>query len=214
MKKMIAAVLALVMLLAMAGCSGSDSGNALIGTWQTEVDLSAIQDQMTEGMDAEIQSYFSFGELSYTMTVTFRDDGTYTAASDEASVRAAVDSLVASMEAGMMAALEAQFAATGVDMTVEEALAATGMTIGDLLTGVDAETIATEISSSFEGNYKAEDGKLFLSSSLETTVDEAIYDAYELDGDTLTLTEHFGAESEEAQLAAGEMYPMVFQRID
>lgn len=209
MKKMIAVLLALVMLLALAGCSDS-STDSIVGTWEATVNSTAILDQLMEGMDEELQSYFELGEFTYTMNITFRDDGTYATAMDEASVVAAVDSLVASLEEGMIKAMEAQFAEMGIDMTVEEALAATGMTIADLMTGIDAETIVAELTTGTEGNYKAEEGKLYLSASLETTVDETIYDTFTLDGDKLTLTEHFGSEDD--QTFAAEMYPMVFTR--
>lgn len=213
MKKLFAAPLALVMLLAMAGCS--DPGEAsLTGTWEAQVDASAVLDEILADMDEELQSYFEFDGFSFTMVMTLREDGTYTTSADEVSVEAAVDSLVTSLEDGMIKAMEAQLAQMGIDTSVEEALAATGMTMADLMTGIDAEAMVAQMTGSSEGNYKAEEGKLFLSSSLETTVDEAIYDTYELDGDTLTLTGHFGAEGEEEQAFADDMYPMVFQRID
>lgn len=213
MKRMFAAIMAMIMMLALAGCGGSDA-DALVGNWAAEIDMSSLTNDMLAEMGMGMEEYFQFEDFAITMDLTFNDDGTYSFAMNEDSVKAAVDTMLVTIEDGMIKMLEDQIAEYGLDMTVDEMLAASGMSMDDLMAELDAEALVDEMmaDSDSEGNYKAKDGKLYLSDGKDYAVDENIYDTYELDGDTLTLTEHFGEEDEDEQAFEDEMYPIVFNK--
>lgn len=215
MKRIIAAVLALVMMLALVGC-GQTEAEKLVGTWTADVDMSSMTNELLASMGEGAEEYFTFEGFSVTLVMTFNEDGTYSSTIDQASAEAAVDSLMVTLEDGMVKMLEDQLAAAGLAMTVDEMLAASGMTMEDVLAAVDTSSLVTEMTegAATEGKFEAKDGKLFLSDGLDYEVDEAVYDTYELDGNSLTLLEHVGAESDEEQLVADGMYPVTLTKAE
>lgn len=213
MKRIIAAVLAMIMMLALVACGGGSEADSLVGTWKADMDMSSMTNEMLASLGEGMEEYFEFEGFSVTMVLTFKDDGTYTSEIDKASAEAAVDSMLVTIEDGMVKMLEAQIAEYGLDMTVEELLETSGMTMEDMMAELDAEELVDEmVGTTTEGNYQAKDGKLYLSDGTNYEVDEEMYDTYELDGDTLTLTEHFGSEDEEEMAFAEEMYPITFKK--
>lgn len=215
MKRIFAIALALVMMLSLAACGQTDA-DKLVGTWTSDLDMSSVTNEMLAAMGEGAEEYFTFENFTVTLVMTFNEDGTYSTTVDEASVEAAVDSLMATVEDGMVKMLEAQIAEAGLNMTVDEMLAVSGMTMEDLMASVDTSALVTEMTegSASEGKFKAEDGKLYMSAGLDYEVDEAVYDTYELDGTTLTLTGHVGAETDEEQLVADEMYPVTLTKAE
>lgn len=217
MKKLIAFTLILVLITGcFAGCGGSEA-DKLVGTWKGTMDLS---DAIAAALDAEdMGDTFQIGEFKVDAVLTFTKDGTYSLKLDEASLEAAFAGLIDDMKEGVIKLLEDQIAALGMEMTVEQLLALSGQNLDDLMQEVEAqlaedkvvENIAAEAAR--EGNFRAEDGKLYTSASLEHTIDPATYERYTLQGDVLTLVELVGGDlSAEDEGLLTAVYPLVFKK--
>ena len=198
-------------LLACSGCSGDKDKEALIGTWEATLDLTdMMNDEMRAGLgsDAELMSYFTISDFTVTLTLTFRDDDTYTLAADEASREKSVDNVLDTFRNGFTRYLEDMIAEEYPDMTLDEFFEAADMTldefydqvIGSSLDKDDLMSSVDEMESS--GTFKAKSGILSL-----TDDDGPGTEAYKLDGDKLTLT---GEGVEDSTLEG--LYPLVFTK--
>lgn len=218
MKKAIAITLALVMaVVMMTGCSLMEQAK-LVGTWEAETDLSEAISQEILSEVGDMSEYFTVTDFKVTYVMELRSDGTYTIMMDEASANAAFDALMEDLMDGMVEYLEAEIEKSGLDMTVEEMLAASGSSLEalkeELVSSIEEQDLVEDLieESSEEGRFKAADGKLYMSAGLEYNVDENVYDTYVLDGDKLTLVEHVGDDAEEDEIN-DLIYPMEFQKV-
>lgn len=210
MKRIIAAALAAVMLLALAGCSSGDDTAKLVGTWKGELGGSYVSDEMVAALGEETASYFDFSSFSISYTMIFNEDQTYCVTLTEEDARKAADDLMVIVEAGMVKMFEEQIALAGLDMTVDELLEMNGTTMDELMSeSFDIDALVDELGSgtTSEGNYLAEDGKLYLSDSLDTKPSKLSYDEFTLKGNTLTLTNYVGNDS-----SFDWVYPMTLTR--
>lgn len=218
MKKVIAIALALMMtVVLMTGCSLMEQAK-LVGTWEAEVDLSEAISQEILGEVGDLGEYFTVADFKVTYIMELKSDSTYTTTLDEASVATAFDALMEDLMDGMVEFLEAEIENSGLDMTVEEMLTASGSSLDtlkeELKASLEEEDVVEELieETSEEGRFKVADGKLYMSAGLEYNVDENVYDTYTLDGDKLTLVEHVGEDAEEDEIS-DLIYPMEFQKV-
>lgn len=198
-------------LLACSGCAGNKDKEALVGTWETTLDLtSMMNDELKAGMgnDEELMSYFTLSDFTVTLTITFRDDDTYTLAADEASMEKSVDSVIETLKNGFNKYLEDMLAEEYPDMTLDEFFEAAGTTMDAFYDETFGDALDKEVLMSStddmesNGTFKAKDGILTL------TDDEGPgLEAYELNGDKLTLT---GEGVEDSSLTG--LYPLVFTK--
>lgn len=198
-------------LLACSGCGGNKDKEALIGEWETSLDLTdMINDEMKAGAgnDEELMSYFTISDFSVTLTLTFREDDTYTLSADQASMEKSVDHVIETLRNGFSSYLEDMVAQTYPDMTMDDFFEAADTTMDEFFDetfgdALDKETLmssADDMESS--GTFSAKSGILTL------TDDEGPgLEAYELDGDKLTLT---GEGVEDSSLTG--LYPLVFTK--
>lgn len=204
--KVLCVLLVLVMMLSLAAC-GETEQDKLIGTWEAEVELaSAFNASLGDTEDA---AYLTVDSLVFKMVLVFNEDGTYSFSADEASVTAAMEGLKEDLMVGMEAYLVDTIAATGMEMTIDEIMEAMGTTLDALVDSIVTDDMIDEMVQTMitEGNFKAEDGKLYMSESLDTACDETYYDTYTLDGTTLTLV-----EPSEPDEMTEYLYPMVFTK--
>ena len=145
----------------------------------------------------------------------FREDDTFTMQVDGDSVEKSMEHLMDRVTDGMSRYMEdLMYEQTGVEMTVEEILASTDMTMEDLVAMMFPEASAAELKEqiaaefSKEGRFKAEDGKLFTSAGIDLDVDTEVYVTYSLDSGKLTLLEYAGSDGSDELL-----YPMEFTKI-
>lgn len=209
---LVAALLA-VMLTAFTGCGGSSEAEKFVGTWRGDMNLAdMINEELAE--DPTVAEYINLDSFVITLVMTFHEDGTYAATIDSASIQSALDTLLGVVEDGIIQMLEAEVAAAGLDMSVEEILAMSNITMDDLmaemLEAMDSENMAAELMEeiAMEGNYEVSGDKLFLSDGLDYGVDEDVYDLYEMDGDSFTLLENVGGDDDELF----GLYPMTFTK--
>lgn len=213
MKKRIAMILCLVMALSLVLCGCGSEKDALVGTWNGTMDMAELVNAgMVEGLGAdaaELAEYMEVETLEITVTMTFTDDDTYSLVVDEASVDAAMHGLVDEVSNGLIQYFEDLLAAEGLDMSVDELLAYSGMSIDtlaeEMYNSIATEDMFTDLNS--EGNFKVSDGKLFLSDGLDYAVDEAIYEMYTIEGNTLTIDKGTATDEYEDYI-----YPMVFTK--
>lgn len=194
------------LLLLCSGC-GNKAKDALIGDWETTIDMTGmINDEMSAGLDSdpELMDYFSIDNFSIKLTLSFRDDDTYTMSIDEAALEDSVDQVIELFRTGIVNYFEDMIAQSGLDMTVDDVLAASGYTLDQFLEETfDKEDIMSsmdEMESS--GTFEAKDNILYL-----TDEDGTGLEAYELDGDKLTLT---GEGVDDGELEG--LYPLVLTK--
>ena len=218
MKKLIAFALIIVLSIGcLTGCGGSET-DKIIGTWKGTMDLS---DAITAALDAEdMGDTFQVDNFKVEAVLVFAADGTYSLNLDEASLTAAFDGLMKDLEEGMFKMLKEQITALGMDMTVDELLAMSGLNQEALMQEIKdslkeekvVENIAAEAAR--KGKFRVEDGKLYTSASLANEVDPETYERYTLEGNTLTLLELVGGEAEEGEDALlTAVYPLIFQKV-
>lgn len=212
MKKVMSMLMVVVLVLAMmtmfAGC-GNDA-DKLVGTWTSEVDMTQIINEELAA-DPTLAGFFTINDFRIVMIMTFNEDGTYCSTVDAESVTTAMEGLLDDMETGIVAMLQAELDASGLDMSVEDMLAMSGMSLEDLMaemkSALENEGIVEQVTAeaTMEGNYEVKGDKLFLSDGLEYDVDPAIYEVIELDGNTMTWIENVGSD----ELG---LYPIMFTK--
>lgn len=227
--KSLSALLLAFMLLALAGCGGPSE---LVGTWTAEVDCTDEVTQVSEEVE-NARDYFSAFYLK--LTVVFHEDGTYECEFDQDALAEELNQFKTELgtfmddylwdlvveilrEAGVTADLST---VESVDAVVQEIY---GMSYDEMLTAslgmelsayVDASLDLDALLNEFEGlntqgNYKAANGKLYMSDTLEHTIDPKIYETYTLEGNVLTLTGYVG--DDEGSFEGN--YPLVFTKVD
>ena len=208
-KRIVSVVLLLAMLLALTACGGGDA-DKLVGTWKCEMDLAEqINDEM--GLDDEMAEYLNFDSFEIVVYMEFNKDGTYSMYADMDTMEESLDAAVEDFADGMAQYLEAMiYEQTGMEMSADEILAMSGVSMDDMLAEAFPEGMAEEIAEgmTMEGNFEAKDGKLFTSAGLDYDDDPEVYETYELDGSTLTITGYVGDDADDVF----GVYPLVFKK--
>ena len=189
MKKSVAIVLCLALVFSMCLCGCSNEKKQVLGTWTTTIELA---DQINEGIvgsDSEAAEYLTIDSFKLILNMTFHENDTYSMKYDEAAATAEVDRIVDLVTDGMLKYLVDALAELGMELTEEEALEMTGITREDLQAQfageLDVESLFADLN--MEGQFKVEDGKMYLSDGLEYGVDETMYEFYSVEGNTLTI---------------------------
>lgn len=212
MKKNIARILCLIMVLSVVLCGCSEEKNELLGTWTGDMDLSEALNASMALEGSGMEDYFNFTGFTVELTMVFNEDGTYSMSVSEESVSAAFDTIIAQLSDGMTQYIEDLLEAEGLDMTVEEFLELGGISIDDLIAEAFTEEMLTEVVAAFEasGQYKAEGGKLYTSSSVDEAISENAYDSYSISGTTLTIEIVNAGDDELAQYLSS----MVLEKVN
>ena len=210
MKKVFSVILCLVMLLALTGC-GSEQ-DAIVGTWEGSYDMSESLNAGMSSQDPELGEYLRVSEFALRYTMTFREDGTYTIAGDRESLEEAIAIAQVEIEEGLIKYIEYILHAQGIEMDAREFMEMAGLSVEALMEDSFSESIREEIMASLtmEGNYSVKDGMLMLSQDLTSQPDEAVYELYSIEGDTLTIDK---GTAETVDAALEMIYPMVLVKI-
>lgn len=213
MKKRLAMILALVIVasLALVGCGKGNDKEALIGSWSGDIDITdAVNEQFMAGLGEDAEGLEGFKDLKLVVSLEMREDDTYTLAMDEASGQAFIDSVKAQTKDIMMAYMEKMLADMGADMSVEEAMELSGISLDDLIEdafgagGAALEDMIVNVS----GNYLVKDGKIHFADGADKP-EEVVPNPYKLDGDKLTIEADKLSENEDF---AEFMFPLVLER--
>lgn len=206
-----ALALALMLVFTMTACGGKDA-EKLVGSWKAELNAAEIFNAALAS-EPEVAEYLSTSEFIIPVVLTFNSDGTYSMSVDAEGLKDSLDAYKQVMIEGLTKYLEDAIQKMGVSMSISDLLAMSGMTLDSMIDQMGFDSLADQMIEDMymEGKYDAKDGKLFLSDSLETDVDETIYDTYEFSGKTLKLIDHVSPDmSEEEKEYNAILYPMVF----
>ncbi len=223
MKKIITSIVCLVLamciMLSFSGCSmlGGDRA-ALIGTWEGTIDLSnAINSQLTaeNEEDAELTELLKVSDFKIGLVYNFNSNGTYSIEGDEEITQASIDKMKTDMRAGLITYFENTIDEANLDITVNELLAMSDTDLDTLMDEAFSELNVESLIGTMEGegNFEAKDGKLYCSDGLDYAVDRAVYETYEINGDTLTITGGSEEDDPEEQTLLDAIYPMVFTKV-
>ncbi len=212
MKRILAILLAMFLLAAVfSGCSATN--DPLVGTWTGTIDdTGRINLLLADAYGAALANYLKISEFTVPISMTFRADGTYCQVVDTEGLSHSLEHMKQALGDGLTEYLQDLIDDTGSTLTVEQLMENLGLSLETLLdTAFSADTLASVVQDyTFEGHYKAEDGRLYTSDSLQTAVDEKWYEAYTLSGDTLTLLSlHCQEDGTEADQ---DRYPLVLTR--
>ena len=211
MKKRIALLLSFVLVLSLAlcACGGGEKKATIVGTWKANIELAeAFNEEMAA---AGMGDFINLESFALPLVMTFNEDGTGSMTVDQEAMTASVDKLAADLTAGLEAYFTEYFASMGLEMDLDEALAASGMSMDDLVEEMKAEFAGEDAFAEFtnEFKYKAEDGKLYMSEDLDSEISTDTYNTYELKGNTLTLD--IGTEELDEEMAK-YLFPMTLTR--
>ena len=217
MKKRIALLLSFVLVLSLALCAcggkGGEEATTIVGTWRADIELADLFNQEMEA--AGVGDIINLDSFNLPLIMEFKADGTGSMSVDADAMNDTMDKLAEDLTAGLEAYFTEYFASMGVEIDLDEALDAYGISMDDLVEEMKAEFGAEDAFADFSNdfNYKAEDGKLYMSEDLDSEIDTSYYNTYELKGKTLILdagTEEFDADMAEM---AEYMFPMTLKRV-
>ena len=213
--KIVGIVLIVSMLLAFAGCGNSKAGDKeqFVGTWKAELDMT---DLFNEGLkqeiaqaDEEMASYFDIEHFGFTVVFKFNEDDTYTTEIDDASLNDSMDAMKACVRDGMMAYFEDMIAEYELDMSVEDMLEASGISIEDIIEeGLSADMFDDVLAElEMHGNWKAENGKLYTTETVNDKIDKNSYELYEITSEGIKLSLVDPTEDETG------IFPMLLKKV-
>ena len=209
MKKRIALLLRFVLVLSLALCACVvGKKDTIVGTWKADLNLAdAFNEEMAA---AGMGDFINIESFNLPLVMTFNEDGTGSMTVDQEAMTATIDKLAADLTAGLESYFSEYFASMGIEMDLDEALAASGLSMDDLVDEFKAEFAGEEAFAEFtnEFKYKAEEGKLYMSEDLDSEISDT-YNTYELKGNTLTL--NIGTEELDEELAK-YLFPMTLTR--
>jgi hypothetical protein len=213
MKKILSSSLALLLLvLTFTGCSKET--DALIGTWAGEVNYASyFNEGLASTAGSDLAAYWKVDEFKLTIVMTFRKDGTYSMTVDREKLTASIEQLKQTLGAGLTHYMQDLIDASGMETTVEELMNTLGISVDTLLAdAINDEVINALIAEcTFEGNFDAKDGKLYTSAGKEFSIDQSIYETYEVTENTLTLLSIVSGE--ETSRLDETLYPITLNRI-
>lgn len=188
-KRIAALLLVLVLALSLVAC-GNKEETKLLGTWQTEFDLTEVlSEALTEssGMDA---AYLPTDTtVSITLTLTFAEEKACTIAA--ALDKNAFNAYIASLSDGLVEMLYQNGEDAGVDRetfaSIFESQYGTDIKsyVDTMLQEYDADTVLGDVDFTEDGYWKTEDGKLYFSDEKDFSGDDTDEIPYHFDGETL-----------------------------
>lgn len=212
MKKKLVSILCIVMLFALVLSGCSNEKDALIGEWEGKLDVTDYINDILVAEDELMGQYVEIRDFSIIYTISFNEDDTYSLDVDKRAFDDTVDNMIDDVVAGLMDYLEDMIEAEGLNMTVDELMELSGISMDALLEESFPADSFDEIVEALEmeGYFDVDDGKLLLSESLSTKPDPNVYERYTLEGDTLTIDE---GTAEVEEIDGFDVYPMVLKKI-
>lgn len=212
MKRTISLILIAVLLFcSIAGCS--KESDALIGTWQGEVNYAEYFNQGLQSVAGEgLAEYWAVETFNITLILTFRADGTYSMTVDRDKLNNTIEELKKKLTKGLRNFIEDLIDASESDMSVDEFMTSLDMDMNAMIEeAVGPEIVEALINEcTYEGNFTVKDGKLYTSAALAYQVDVNMYEVYEVTQNTLTLMSVVGGDGN--SLLNDALYPITLLR--
>lgn len=199
MKRVITALLAVLLALSLAACGSRVETKKLAGTWTCTVD---VTDRMNAAAEQALGLSAADGaaKMPLQLVLTVTEDGAYTLRYDSDAARTALDAYAAALHP---AAVESVYAAAEEQgLSREEydaAMEKAGITMDDMVAaifaGVDEEellSLLTGRSAALTGYCRAEGGQLYLADTAADLAETADCLSYTLSDGTMTWTDAQG----------------------
>jgi hypothetical protein len=191
MKKIAIVVAALIMFAALfTGCADNrPDSEKIIGTWTGEMDMTKM---MNDSFGTMLGRDFKVDSFKFSMSMTFRKDGTCVQEVDKESVQDAFERIK-----------------TPLKEALQELASVIGRNVDELL---DSMFSVDEMADNFNNTvkYKIEDGKLYFSNTGEDEINSETYTTYKFEDGKLILTGVEGADASYNRYL--NMFPMTFVR--
>lgn len=212
MKKLIALLMALAMILCFAACGTESEGGSgkvgIVGKWEGAMDMtSAMEQMMSESLDMEVE----MKDLELVMIFDFAKDGSFTCVVDQKSAEKLIDNMIDSIVDVMVDALEAE----GVD------LEATGMTKDSLREmleeEMDPDDLIDDLAIFEDGYYIYENDCLYTGDDLDELKEDAEGSAEEIwevsiTGKTMKVTAITSEDGESLEDVLPGVLPLTFKK--
>lgn len=213
MKKLLSIALCVLMVVSTMLLAGCTEQQKFVGKWEAKLDMTDYLNETLGASVAEMGEYIKVEDFTLILYITFNSDGTYSESVDMDKAKETFEDLKDDLCDGMRKYFEDTIAKNGLNMTVDELLAASNMDLEALIDQSLSDDMIKEIAdeAEAEGNYEVKDGKVFLSAGKEYAVDEDVYCTYSITDDALTLIESFGGEDD---AAFADMYPLTLKKVD
>lgn len=200
------------LLVVLTGCGEKEK---FVGTWKAEVDMA---EQFNEGIaqEEEVAKYVNIKSFPIVFLFTFNQDDTYEMEIDKDSLDKSIEGVKADFKVGMTDYMAELLETESLGISVDEALALSGMTLDEVVDDSFQELDIKGLVEDFamEGNYEAVKGKLYLSDGKDRKVDKSVYETYEFEGADIKLIENTSGEiDEETQNILQIIYPLVLKKI-
>ena len=214
--KKVSVLLCVVMLLSLlVGCGGGDN---LTGTWEANIDVTetiggGIIDEIAKSMP-ELNEYIDLSGLTLTIKTTFNEDGSYVSTVTEESFAAMMDTAASKAAEGLTNYINEIVADLKLDIDVSTIIGLNdGETVEDRLKAqFNSEDFKKIIENNAQsGVYRVKNGKL-LTAETEEGFDEAKFETYVLNGDTLELTGAEGMDEDVVSIMT-KKYPITYKKI-
>ena len=188
MKRMIAALVCLLLAVALlAGCTPSEQ-KLLVGKWTGKADLAEAYETLLAKADPTLTGHIDIEDFQVELTLEFHESGTYQITADPEDLEAGVDKMMDAIGEGLAAYLEMQ---TG--LTIDQLLVASGKTMDGLLAEYFDPNMVQVVKTTLEisGSYEIDDGELALTDKTNFVIFEG---DCEVSKDELELKNGIGNE--------------------
>lgn len=180
-----------------------------VGQWRTTLELSGEINAALE--EQGLGEYLHVSTFPVVMTMTFRENGTYSCQADGEAFGEAVENLKEEMRVGFTAYTREKLEESGVDMEVAEVFDAMGTSLDEMLDRAFELEHLTGLSAGEEaGRYAWVENKLFFSGGMESKIDWSCWDEFSLEEDRLTFTAAQGVPN---AAFSPEEYPIRFDKV-
>lgn len=184
---------------------------SIVGTWAGTADFTEMFAKEFAA-DPATAEYFTVSSFKLDLTMEFDAEGICTLTVDEESAKAAMDTLAKELVDGMVKMLDDMLKQQGVNMSTEDYLTLSGITLEDLTAQLTSEMQVEDMLKELENksNYHLQDGKLWISDDLDSQADADDACPYTLAEGVLTIEAPAEAAEEDA---AAYLFPLVLNRV-
>lgn len=184
----------------------------IVGTWEGTVDMSDIINDALAA-DPTMAGYFSFSDISFKIILTFDENANFTMRGDEASFQNTMDNLKEQMADGMRKYFEDYLAASNINMSVDDLLAFSGISIDELIQEAFEESMPDDMLEELETEckYTIIGDTMFLGDYVDPEADSFECNPFSINGNTLTIEV---TPEDDGDTFMDYLFPLVLERVN
>ena len=213
MKKLFAALMALVMVLSFAACGSETAAGkgetTIVGSWTGAMDMTQAMEEM---MEASLGVEVPMEDIAMNLTFKFNSDGSLECSVDEKSAEKMVENMIDAVVNVLVETLEAE----GVDLEAE------GLTEADIREmmeeSLSVDDMVESMTESFDDVYYVyKDGVVYTADNLDELKEDPEANSEEtwevkLSGNTLKIIDIVDADGESMNDVIPGVLPMTFKK--